>query len=174
MNIKESDKIYIHYSKDLVTNRFDRTRFKTIDNATRYCSDIKVSGGLWGSPIGIKDSWKDLCDTGEYRDYNQDASFMFRLKPGNRVLTLKYLGDERGYPRYCNLDENRKWLDSDRMIFDYEALLKMGIDAVEVEDINRFCDLLPGWDCNSIFVLNPDVIEEVMNYAEKTNFKQVS
>lgn len=173
MNIKESNKIYIHYSKDLVTNHFDRTRFKAVDDNTRYCSDIKVSGGLWGSPIDSDLGWKDLCDTGYYRDYSQDASFMFRLKPGNKVLTLKHLGDERGYPRYCDLGDNRKWLDRNGIIFGYETLLKMGIDAVEVEDVNRFCDSLWGWDCESIFVINPDVIEEVMDY-EKTNLEKVS
>ena len=172
MNIKESDKIYIHYSKDLVTNHFDRTRFAAINNDARYCSGIKVFGGLWGSPIDSDFGWKDWCEGEEYRDCIITASFMFRLKPGNRVLMLDHLGDENGYPKWH--DRDLKGFDRNKIVFDYKKLMKMGIDAVEVEDISNFYDSLYGWDCNSIFVLNPDVIEEVMYYAEKINFKQVS
>ena len=39
---------------------------------------------------------------------------------------------------------------------------EFGVDAVEIEDINAMYWSMYGWDCDSIVVLNPDIIEEVI------------
>lgn len=49
---------------------------------------------------------------------------------------------------------------------DYERLVGDGVDAIELRHSIRFRDCLDGWDCDCVFVMNP---EAVMNYEAVMN-----
>lgn len=153
MNIKESTKTYIHYCKD-AGNEYKRELFLPINNGRRY--NTKPNGGLWASPVDAHWGWKDWCEAEDFRDCDEANSFKFRLKPGNKVLTLEKIGDANRVPRIPDQNEFSFFL-----YLDFEKLLSMGIDAVELVNVGAFYDDLYGWDCESILVMNPDVIEVV-------------
>jgi hypothetical protein len=144
-------KKYIHYGH----KSFDRNRFAPIRN--RRCF-TKPDGGLWASPVDAEFGWKQWCDENEFRECNMKNSFTFTLTPEARVLRIDTTGvldalpqikDEFSYPGWCQLD--------------FEKLLEQGYDAVElVLSANyQLYWTLYGWDCDSIVVMNPDVIVEV-------------
>ena len=47
---------------------------------------------------------------------------------------------------------------------DFEKLSK-DYDAIEVIDIGKFYWALYGWDCNSILIMNPDIVEVTGSYS---------
>ena len=57
------------------------------------------------------------------------------------------------------LDEKEMWV-----CLDFEQLLKNGIDAVQLSLFIGNYELyykLYGWDCDSILIMNPDIIKPV-------------
>lgn len=142
---------YIHYGH----KSFDRNRFRPIRNRRAF---TKPDGGLWASPVNAEFGWKDWCEGNSFRECNLNNSFVFTLTPEARVLyiettavldDLPQVKDEFSLPDWCQLD--------------FEKLLEMGYDAVEMNlsSDGRLYWSLYGWDCDSIVILNPDVIVEV-------------
>lgn len=159
MNIKESKKIYIHYIKENEPGHFDLLKFGAIKNRQIPWTKPEGDSGLWGSPVDASFGWKEWNESEHYRDCKDEFSFKFRLKPGNKVLTLKTKSDIEGIPELGTTGFPLPIL-GDEYHPDFEKLAGM-IDAIEIEDINPFYMSLYGWDCESILVLNPYIIEEV-------------
>ncbi len=143
-------KKYIHYGH----KSFDRNRFMPIRNERCF---TKPRGGLWASPVDAEYGWKKWCDENEFRECNLDNSFTFTLSPEARVLYIGNIGDLDGLPQVKNEFSYSGWCQ-----LDFEKLLEMGYDAVEISISadNRLYWALYGWDCDSIVILNPNVIEE--------------
>ena len=82
-----------------------------------------------------------------------DQFFTFTLTDDARVLTTNATLDNVG-----DFDEFRsKYMDSEWSL-DFEKLEK---DYDAIEYTGRFAShIFTGWDCNSILVMNPDVIIE--------------
>lgn len=159
MNIKESTKTYIHYIKENVPGHFDLLKFRGIRNRPIPWTKPEAGSGLWGSPVDSTWGWKEWNERAEYRECKDEFSFKFRLKPGNKVLTLKNKPDIEGIPMLAELADIRNSFVNEYHP-DFEKLAGM-VDAIEIEDINPFYMSLYGWDCESILVLNPYIIEEV-------------
>lgn len=147
-------KKYIHYGH----KKFERVIFCPIRN--RECF-TKPSGGLWASPVGAENGWKDWCEAENFRECNDDNSFVFAISESANVLHIRDIKDldrlpqvKSTYQMWCQLD--------------FEKLLENGIDAIELhlseEDLRGLavCEglywSLYGWDCDSILIMNPDVI----------------
>ena len=147
---------YIHYGQ----SSFDRNRFVPIRNIDFY---VKPHGGLWASPVDTKWGWKDWCESENFHTDRLGESFTFTLSADAKVAHIYDVGYLDSLPGksiggFCAID--------------FEELVKCGYDAVELHlseelpDSHGFLDglywKLYGWDCDSILIMNPDVVEVVL------------
>ena len=145
---------YIHYGH----SNFDRDLFVTPRNRRHF---VKPSGGLWASPVGAKFGWKEWCEEENFRSCDPENAFMFMLCPGAKVAHIFSRRDMVVLPQIES--DHSMWVS-----LDFEKMMEQGYDAVELHlsDEDRtsvgYLDglywCLYGWDCDSILVLNPDVI----------------
>jgi hypothetical protein len=146
-------KEYIHYG----CKKFQPSLFSAIRN----CCFIKPSGGFWGSPVGDGYGWKEWNEESHFCSINEENSFRFMLTGDANVLNIYSSDDLKSLP---HLTEFPYFLD-------FEALEKSGYDAIELhlsEERSAHSDLskslryeLCGWDCDSILVMNPDVVVQL-------------
>lgn len=149
---------YIHYG----SNQFQRERFVPIKNSRYFC---KPTGGLWASPVDAEYGWKEWNEDSNFRPCDTTNSFRFRLADNANVLHIR---GEKDISKLILLQKERKFAN-DMVYPDFEEMKSKGVDAIEVhlsEDKTirwetRLYWLLYGWFCDSIVVLNPDVIVEV-------------
>ena len=116
---------------------------------------IKPVGGLWASRVDDPDGWKDWCIRNDFRKCSEKNSFKFTLSDKAKIKYIEWDGDldkEAWFDRYT--------LDIMNSI-DYDMVLEEGYDGIEVTNIEPVYYTLYGWDCNSIVVLNPNVVEVV-------------
>lgn len=144
-------KKYIHYGAE----PFNRDLIVPIRNRLYF---TKPWGGLWASPVDAPFGWKQWCEREGFALDRFVHSFTFTLSPEAKVLTISSRLNMHGLPRGDSLG-----LDLGMVCLDFEELRRQGYDAVELE---LSCDwelyfALYGWDCDSIVILNPDVIVEV-------------
>ena len=86
--------------------------------------------------------------------YREDNCFKFRLKDKAKVLRIEKPSDLINLPKDQTLIKLRFY-----ECLDFEELKKK-YDAIEVIIDKLYWDLY-GWDCDSILILNKDVIMEV-------------
>ena len=143
-------KKYIHWG----SCKFERTWFCPVKN--RGCL-TKPSGGLWASPVDAEYGWYDWCSDENFRSYDEDDCFKFTLRSGAKVLMIDNKDVLEDLPKYKDPDFSHDlWVS-----LDFEELMRQGYDAVEV-NLSACHGLywsLYGWDCDSILVMNPDVVE---------------
>lgn len=139
---------FIHYGH----KKFDQKLFKNIKNWEIHS---KPKGGLWASDIKAKYGWKDWCKDEDFCECYTDNSFVFGLKPDARILVINKVSDLEKLPRFkTEIFDVSIWYS-----LDFEQISK-DYDVMEV-NISKDPDLywkLYGWDCDSIVVMNPDVI----------------
>lgn len=147
------ERVFIHYG----AKKFDTERFKPIKNSP-YRN--KPSGGFWASDIDAPIGWKEWTERVQFRTehYTEDNCFRFRLSENTKIITLACIENVEELPQ----------LGYDEIIgfrLDFETIMKMGYDVIDyrLSDDNTcgfrniyWC--LYGWDCDSILVLNPNVI----------------
>lgn len=131
-------------------NAFDPRKFKPVTNR----DFVKPNGGLWASPVRSKYGWKHWCKAESFGKL--DTSFTYWYQ-GN-VLVINSRLDAMEMPWYAPYD-----LPS-LMYPDYEALAKMGVDAIHLTINGQHETRLTvdysmyGWDCESVLIINPDGI----------------
>lgn len=150
-------KTYIHYGSKV----YDPSRFKEIKN--RWCPWNKPQHGtgLWASAVDAEYDWKDWCEDNNFGECIDDESFRFTLKDDTKVFTVKCEEDAKRL-----LSKTGKFYAYSASLFDgidFEKLRDFGYDALEIfAGSNRtIYDLFYGWDCDSILILNKDVIVPV-------------
>lgn len=141
---------YIHYGN----NKFDINKFETISN--NPIIPTKPLGGFWASRIDSPYSWKDHCIKHEY-SINLDKYIIFSIDNKARILTIDNSKQLEDLPQ---LDSKKEFYKNNLCTkLDFEKLSEK-YDAIEVF-INELNDLyfqLFGWDCESILIMNPQVI----------------
>lgn len=141
--------VYIHYGID----RFDPVMFKEIRNREYF---NKPSGGLWASDVKASFGWRDWCQEEDLIDWLGTSYFLFTLRDDANVIHIRSLDD------VGKLERNGHFGDMyNVMVFpDFEWLLKSGVDAVELHlsDCQDLHTALYGWDCDSILILNKDIV----------------
>ena len=145
-------KNYIHYGH----TKFDKSVFNKIKNVD--CS-TKPKGGLWASDVEAEHGWKDCCEAEEFRDCKEENSFSFVLSDNAKVLYIDSIDDLKVLPK---IDDKFGMNFSSWILLDFEKLAET-YDAVEVSISSDF-DLyyqLYGWDCDSIVIMNPDIVVEL-------------
>ena len=154
------DKIYIHYGSD----HYDESLFCKIINR-EYTN--KPFGGLWSSPVESDITWKEWCDAESFRECDEKNSFKFRLKPEAKILTLENKDDLSNLPR-VKLDLSYITMNID---IDFEALSEE-YDAIMVyvhrgkDYFDNLYHELYGWDCDTLLVMNKEVIEVIEDEEE--------
>ena len=143
---------FIHYGHD----RFDKSLFTPPTNYPFTMT--KPEGGLWASPVDAPYGWKDWCRENNFRWCDETNSFRFRLKDGSNVIRLERTADLEQIPRRNEPDWFTTWFAPD-----FEELVKRGVDAIWLTNSNALYWQLYGWDCDSILILNPDIVEEIQN-----------
>lgn len=164
---------YIHYG----SKKFDKNKFEEIMN--RPDGVLKPFGGLWASRIDAEYGWKEWTQEQEFRldKYSKDNYFKFKLKDNARVLVLRSSKQLEKLPQVKEIElENGMVVpipDFGQIVLDFEKL-KEEYDAIELlmseEDNTGYEDIfdglywkLYGWDCDSILVMNKDIIEVIGN-----------
>lgn len=144
-------KKYIHYGHRV----FDRETFRPIRNALTF---TKPYGGFWASPVDAVFGWKEWCDRENFRECRKNRSFTFTLSENARVITIASMD---GLKALAQVEDELSPMDW--VLLDFEELRSQGWDAIEVSLTAdpRLYWALYGWDCDSILILNPDVIVEV-------------
>lgn len=140
---------YIHYGH----KHFSPCSFEPVRNEP-YRN--KPRGGLWASPVDAPFGWKDWCEAEEYQKCDEANSFTFTLNEKANVYLIRSVDEVRAMPSVeCELES--------MFLPDFEKMLADGWDAIEFhlsEDSELYWALY-GWDCDSILVMNPDVVEEI-------------
>ena len=156
---KKKKRVYAHYG----ASRFEPSKFCPVKNlAIPWVKPYRTSG-LWASPMDSKYGWKQWCTQENFQTERLNSSFRFILKDNAKVAHVRNLTDLHRLPE-------RE--DAANMCYniDFEALAKE-YDAIEVhltEDVSgELYYYLYGWDCDSILILNPDVVEEIEYEAGK-------
>lgn len=144
---------YIHYGH----NSFSRANFVKVENRSTW---IKPRGGLWGSRPDSEFNWKQWCiDNNVFLEKLGDY-FYFTLTSNAKILEVNDVNDLVVLPQIPGSEK----LEAS-VFLDYEKI-SQEYDAIEVflnGDLD-FQSELCGWDCNSILVLNPDVIREIPKF----------
>ena len=146
--------IYIHYGHIM----FDPSEFEAPENVPLFS---KPRGGLWGSPIDAKFGWKQWYKRENFADCTGENSFQFCLSDAARVFHIRSVEDAKQIPK-----QEVPFPTVMKIIPDFEQMVSEGWDAVELHlseepPSDYFSGLyfnLYGWDCDSIVVLNKDVI----------------
>lgn len=145
---------YIHYGN----TKFDPDLFRPIRNEF-----VKPLGGMWASPVGAGYGWKDWNENSNFRECDEANSFRFTLKEGANVVHIYSVDDLKGLPQ-----RKKKLLWSSCML-DFEKMLEQGVDAIELhlseekehEPTGGLYFELYGWDCDSILIMNKDIIQMI-------------
>ena len=146
-------KKYIHYGH----TEFRRDLFCEINNRLMFS---KPWGGLWASPVDAEFGWIDWCEREDFCKYRVSECFEFILSDTAKVLHIY------GVEQLDDLPRQDECLAS-WVCLDFEQLLSDGWDAVELHlseetsyggFMNGLYWSLYGWDCDSILIMNPEVI----------------
>ena len=140
----------IHYGASC----YDPDKFKPI-------SDVpfrnKPKGGLWTSPVVTQYGWREWCKEESYGRTEVSFEVIF----SGRVLRINSVADM----------DALHWIDIDGIYFiSFQAMCAGGFyyDAIHLtvkgQEETRFSHpkSLYGWDCETVFVMNPDSIQPLL------------
>lgn len=136
---------------------FDPTLWKDPENGGLLIKP--ATGGLWASPIDSVWGWKDWCEAEDFLDTSKQEYFDFYLSDDARVYTINTPTDIRIF-KYTIFpfrpDYHILAIDFEGARKDYDAIFLSELG----ERTTRFSDPFSfyGWDCESILILNKEVI----------------
>lgn len=162
-------KEYIHYGH----KEFNINKFNQVKNQDEILWSKPRCGGLWASAIDAQRGWKQWCEYNEFRDCNENNSFRFTLAENANVVHIYSIKDLQKLPQKLKPLNYRSLIN--RYFIDFENALNSGIDAIELhlseeneDDYDSYMEslyyVLYGWDCDSILIMNPDII--IQNITE--------
>lgn len=142
---------YIHYG----TTEFSKDKFKEIKNERLFTKSI---GGLWASRVDSEYGWKNWTEDEHFRTevYREDNYFKFKLKDEAKVLVID------NAKQILDLPKQKNEFNFSFVCLDFEKLAKE-YDAIEVlisQDGKLYWDLY-GWDCDSILIMNKEMVEVI-------------
>lgn len=113
----------------------------------------KPQGGLWGTRADSEFGWKEWCEEQGFRQCHEAQAFRFTLRPDARVLLITDADNLVDLP-HVEGPLTTRWdcLDFEKLATEYDA-----IEVLITEDF-RLNQRLYGWDCDSILIINPEVV----------------
>ena len=164
--MKKMCKKYRHYnSKGCDYKKFRPEKFVPIDSCT-FWTKPRPGTGFWASPVDADYGWNDWCKDNMPEWIEGAEYFDFELQPDVNVLCLYTRDDLTGlmidHPEWVvdSMGTAQEILmgDNSMVYLDFKRMLEDGVDAVEII-IDELYFPLYGWDCDSILIMNPDVVE---------------
>lgn len=145
---------YIHYGN----TKFDPNKGFPIRN--REIPWDKPRGGFWASPVKCRFGWRDWCEAEDFRECDDEDAIIFRLKPEATIMYIDNVETAEQLRPYLLFAQTRV------VGIDFEKLVRDGWDGLEIalQGICGFAflwDVFYDWDCDSIVILNPNVVEVV-------------
>ena len=139
---------YIHYGDD----KFDINKFNKVLNRPE---STKPFGGFWGSRKNVAFGWKEWCYETGFKKKDLTHTMLFSLSKSAKILVIDNIKILDKLPQ----NEENHIVNGLYVTLDFEELSKQ-YDAIEVliHEDERLYEELYGWDCDSILVMNPDVI----------------
>ena len=140
----------IHYGH----KKFNPQRFNTIKN--RYW--CKPEGGFWASPIDSEYGWKNWCKSEDFRLSKLKTNFRFSIT--GRIYVIDSLKDLTRLPFTAPHSEYvfiTGYPDFEKIALEYDAihLTTNGEAETRYSTPNLY-----GWDCESVLILNPNIINQ--------------
>lgn len=159
------DKLYIHYgSNQLFKDKV--TEMKRLAGSNMWIN--KPDFGLWGSPVDCEFGWKDWCESEDFRTDALDQYFVFKVKDGAKIFTVREDSDVSDY-LYAQHLYTLEYMFPPRNYIDFDKIMKE-YDGMELIHEGNYSSLyytyFYSWDVDSIVVWNPDVIEVVDKYPQ--------
>lgn len=156
-------KTYIHYGSD----HFNKEMFIVPVNGDWGSKPVPHTG-LWASPIDSDFGWMEWCIDADFNLDKLLTHFKFTLSDRAKVLFVNKLSDVDNYvsmPDELNIMFRSNSTSSLLYNLDFEQMIKDGYDAIELSHEDNYAEihfsLFNTWDCDSILILNPDIIEEI-------------
>lgn len=152
------NKEYIHYGH----RHFNPNQFVEIENYEWMST--KPKGGLWASSLDAPMSWRWWCEAEQFPFFSKDRWFKFKLNT-NRILyidntdVLKNLPDAPNPHGLLTLYWE-KHLDFVKLKEQYDAI------EISLSSCPELYNILYTWDCDSILILNKDIIIETESSEE--------
>lgn len=146
----EKSRVYIHYGSPA----WDPERWRSIEDRPY---ENKPSGGLWASAEDTEFGWADWCAKIERYRETLKESFTFQLDENANVLVLASVDDLAKLPEEPDFLGRTGGLCKN---IQFSKLLDEGVDVIDFrlsEDPDLYFEMY-GWDCDSVLVLNKDVI----------------
>ena len=144
----------IHYG----ARTYDPTLFQSIQNR-RWTN--KPYGGLWASYVDAEYGWRQFCDKAEFGNIQEDINFVFELAT-DRILLIDSSEKAVRLPRRQK-DPNEYGIEvSYPVLPDFETIATQ-YDAIDfrISSDPSLYRTLYSWDCDSILILNPDVVKVI-------------
>ena len=141
--------MYIHYGN----SKFIPEKFNEITNRP-FIS--KPNGGFWACKKDYEFGWKQWCMCEGYNTEKLDVYFEFELKNNAKILKIHSHKDLENLPK---LSKQQSY-PTETIVLDFEKISEK-CDAIEVlisEDNQLYWNLYD-WDCDSILVMNKDIIK---------------
>lgn len=113
----------------------------------------KPTGGLWASPVDANNGWKVWCDAENFRECEIENSFTFTLRDDANVLYIDSKECLTDLPKQNTWHDIWCTLDFEKLMETYDAV-ELNLSAAP----NLYFELY-GWDCDSILIMNPYVVE---------------
>lgn len=85
------------------------------------------------------------------------SSFSFMLRPDANVIRLRSVADVLDLVNMRPEFVAGPLQDNYKLCLDFERMVGSGVDALEVS-IKNLGQMFEGWDCDSLLVMNPDVV----------------
>ena len=163
-------RIYIHYG----SSQYHREHFVPPKNCW-WKPKPEPGTGLWASRVGDPFGWKDWCERNQFSMAGLAQSFCFTLSDSANLLTLHSKEQLMDLPQLSPVDFYRRQsaagleflpdisclIPENWCFLDYEKMSADGTDAIEKVNWPEFQETLATWDCNSIYIMNPDIIHEM-------------
>ena len=102
--------------------------------------------------------WKQWCTSEEFWLDKLDVNFEFILSDDARVCHIKSVDDLRKLPILQGLDSILYCIDFEKAMKKYDAIELHLSDEVNDDYLNSLYFRLYGWDCDSILIMNPNII----------------
>lgn len=157
-------KEFITYGFKIDLNRINPKPGQTNIGFNRFVN--KPDFGLWGSPTDVSYGWKEWCIDNYFKTDTLDVYTKWELKPEANILVINSFEDFINVmDMYGKIDPripDMCYLDFSRIMKDYDGMWVTGNGNMECHypqpyKKNIYIDL-NAWDCDSIVVWNPDVV----------------
>lgn len=85
------------------------------------------------------------------------SSFSFTLRPDANVIRLRGVADVLDLVNMRPEFVTNPLQDNYKVCLDFERMVGSGVDVLEIS-IKKLDQMFEGWDCDSLLVMNPDVV----------------